>query len=58
MVTLRVGVGKDIKEDYPRTYVSNVVQLWGWSRRSQLSQSKKSVLMSINNFPNSDRFWQ
>jgi hypothetical protein len=23
MITLRVGVGKDVKEDYPRTYVSS-----------------------------------
>lgn len=65
MVALRVCVSEDIEEDcVPRGASRPQISLCPRMRKdyamdaSQLSQSKKRVLMSMNSLPNSDRFWQ
>ena len=62
MIALRVGIREDVEEDCQKglgpAIISACSKCVQGADASQLSQSKKRVLMSMNSLPNSDRFWQ
>ena len=58
VVTLRVGIGQQVEEDWG--VLDNIFEGvgLGGGLDLQLSVSKNSVLISMKNFPNNERFWQ